>query len=381
MKKNRTPNPARPLIILSLVFSLCCGIVISDNRSIERRAEASPGKNSGPATGGNKVSPDLRRKSASTDPVRVILQLNDKPSGQLNALLNRNGVHVRASFKNLNAQVVELPESVVDELASFPEVVFVSPDRKTSAGSHLTAATGALAVRQQVSATGQAYTLDGTGIGIAVLDSGIKAEHHSFLAENGVSSRVVVSHDFTGEGRTDDPYGHGTHVASLAAGNNHIANIDITGVARNANLINLRVLNSSGIGSASATLGALDWVMPNKATYNIRVVNMSVGMPAIDSYMNDPLCRAVRRLVDAGVVVVVAAGNNGKDSSGNKLYGRIHSPANEPSAITVGATNTLGTDARLDDRVATFSSRGPTRSFWTDASGVKHYDNLVKPDL
>src|SRR2546423_1931658 len=121
--------------------------------------------------------------------------------------------------------------------------------------------------------------------------------------------------------------------------------------------------------------------MTNKPTYNTRVVNMSVGMPAIDSYMNDPLCRAVRRLVDAGVVVVVAAGNNGKDGSGNKLYGRIHSPANEPSAITVGASNTFGTDARLDDRVATFSSRGPTRSFWTDALGVKHYDNLVKPDL
>ena len=104
-------------------------------------------------------------------------------------------------------------------------------------------------------------------------------------------------------------------------------------------------------------------------------------MPAVDSYRNDPVCRAVRRLVDAGVVVFAAAGNNGKDSDGNKIYGHIHSPGNEPSAITVGATNTFGTDDRSDDAVATFSSRGPTRSFTTDDAGVRHYDNLVKPDL
>ena len=153
------------------------------------------------------------------------------------------------------------------------------------------------------------------------------------------------------------------------------------GVAPNANLINLRVLNSQGIGSTATVLRALDWIATNRAAYNIRVVNMSLGMPAIDSYLNDPVCRAVRRLVDAGVVVFAAAGNNGRDSDGNKLYGHIHSPGNEPSAITVGATNTFGTDDRSDDAVASFSSRGPTRSFTTDEEGVRHYDNLIKPDL
>ena len=82
-----------------------------------------------------------------------------------------------------------------------------------------------------------------------------------------------------------------------------------------------------------------------------------------------------------GVVVVAAAGNNGKNSAGQKVYGQIHCPGNEPSAITVGAANTYGTNARNDDTIATFSSRGPTRSYWTGADGVKHYDNLIKPDL
>src|SRR5207244_6516859 len=153
------------------------------------------------------------------------------------------------------------------------------------------------------------------------------------------------------------------------------------GIAPNANLINLRVLGATGSGTTSAVLSALDWVMTNQSTYNIQVVNMSFGTPAVDSYKNDPVCRAVRRLVDAGIVVVAAAGNEGKDALHPKVYGRIHSPGNEPSAITVGASNTFGTDVRSDDGVTTYSSRGPTRSYYTDANGVKHYDNLLKPDL
>ena len=87
------------------------------------------------------------------------------------------------------------------------------------------------------------------------------------------------------------------------------------------------------------------------------------------------------RLVDAGIVVVAASGNEGKDTNGGKVYGRVHTPGIEPSVITVGSTNTFGTDTRDDDAITSYSSRGPTRGFWTDAAGVKHYDNLVKPDL
>ncbi len=78
---------------------------------------------------------------------------------------------------------------------------------------------------------------------------------------------------------------------------------------------------------------------------------------------------------------VAAAGNDGKNASGQKIYGQIHSPGNEPSVITVGASNTFGTDSRADDTITTYSSRGPTRSSWTDEQGVQHYDNLIKPDV
>lgn len=217
--------------------------------------------------------------------------------------------------------------------------------------------------------------LDGSGVGIAILDSGISTTHHT------VSGRVAYSQDFTGEGRTDDPYGHGTFVAAMAAGKDTDYSGTYSGVAVAAKLVNLRVLNSQGKGTVSAVLSALSVVLAKRATYNIRVVNMSLGTPAVDSYKNDPICRAVRLLVDAGIVVVAAAGNDGKDLLHPKLYGRIHAPGNEPSAITVGAANTFGTDARGDDGVTTYSSRGPTRSYWKDWSGTKHYDNLIKPDL
>src|ERR1035437_174315 len=335
-----------------------------------------------------RVSDELRSRmldgSAANTIVRVVLQFSDSPSGQLNALLNRNGVHIRSKFSYLNTFIVDLPASVVSELASFSEVSYISLDDDTKAFGHISSTTGADAVRTQTTTNllgGTTTTsLDGTGIGIAIVDSGIDSTHTSFLAKsNGV--RIVVNLDFTGEGRTDDPFGHGTHVAATAAGNGRISNAAYIGIAPNANLINLRVLDKNGAGKTSNLLSSLDWVLAHRTTNNIRVVNMSLGTPAVDSYKNDPVCKAVRKLVDAGIVVVAAAGNNGKNGMGQKVYGEIHSPGNEPSAITVGASNTFGTDARNDDAVTTYSSRGPTRSFWTDTTGVKHYDNQLKPDI
>ena len=122
--------------------------------------------------------------------------------------------------------------------------------------------------------------LDGAGIGIAVLDSGIYKSHKAFLDGNG-NVRVVAKQDFTGEGTTNDLYGHGTHVAAIAAGNGRISNGAYTGIATGANIINLRVLDSHGAGRASYVLAAVDWIMTNRAVYNIRVVNMSLGMPAM----------------------------------------------------------------------------------------------------
>ena len=327
-----------------------------------------------------KLSRDILKKvkdGRGSDRVRVIVQPTSSADRSLDSNLAADGGTDIKRFRNFPVRVVTLTARAAANLAKRNDIFYVSLNRDVRPLGHLSRTTGADQIRNSGINNSR---LDGSGIGIAVIDSGIDADHISFLDKlNNV--RVVHSEDFTGEGRTDDPYGHGSHVAALAAGNGRISSGEYVGIAPNANLINLRVLNADGVGTTAWVLAALDWVASNRNSYNIRVVNMSLGMPAIDSYRNDPICGAVRKVVDAGVAVFAAAGNNGKDEDGNKVYGHIHSPGNEPSAITVGASNTFGTDERSDDGVATYSSRGPTRSFYTDDDGVRHYDNLIKPDL
>jgi serine protease AprX len=157
-------------------------------------------------------------------------------------------------------------------LAYEEDIEFMSLDNEVRSFGHVTTTTGAEQSRAQKNALGLSYSLDGSNVNIAVLDSGIDVNHKSF---SGQLSKVVFSKDFTGENRTDDPYGHGTHVAAVAAGTGTATNGNYEGVASGANLVNLRVLNSKGTGSVSGILKALDWIMANRLLYNVRVVNMS----------------------------------------------------------------------------------------------------------
>ncbi|MDQ4120327.1 MAG: S8 family serine peptidase [Acidobacteriota bacterium] len=327
-----------------------------------------------------KISNDLEHLIAN-DPdvthVDAVITTPDTPTKSLLSYLTTISVKVDRKLANIPILTVRLPirQGQATNIAARDDVSYISLDRVAKRTGHLSLTTGADAART----LGGATEYNGSGIGIAVLDSGVFTDHASF-SKNGVS-RVTYSADFTGEGRTDDPYGHGTHVAGAVAAGDTISNGAYKGIAPAANIINLRVLGADGTGKSSAILAAIDWIISNRTTYNIRVVNMSLGTNAVDSYKNDPLCRAARKLVDLGIVVVAAAGNQGKDSAGNKLYGLIHSPGIEPSVITVGASNSYGTDVRSDDVMASYSSRGPTRGYWTDSFETKHYDNLIKPDL
>ena len=106
-------------------------------------------------------------------------------------------------------------------------------------------------------------------------------------------------------------------------------------------------------------------------TYNIRVINLSLGRPVFESYTVDPLCQAVEAAWKAGIVVVTAAGNSGRDNSlGTRGYGTIASPGNDPYVITVGADERQRHAYAYDDNVASYSSKGPTL-----------IDHIVKPDI
>jgi serine protease AprX len=171
-----------------------------------------------------------------------------------------------------------------------------------------------------------------------------------------------------------DVYGHGTHIAGIIAGNGSAASsvtpLYTGGVAPGAQLVNVRVLGVDGSGLTSDVIAGIEWVIANRAKYNIRVINLSLGHPVMEPAATDPLCEVVAEAVQAGIVVVAAAGNSGKSADGRLVLGSIASPGNSPFALTVGALNTWGTVDRSDDSVTTYSSRGPTR-----------FDLMVKPDV
>jgi serine protease AprX len=198
---------------------------------------------------------------------------------------------------------------------------------------------------------------------VAVVDSGVYP--HPDLA-----GRIVAAIDFTSVSPTvsniplNDLGGHGTHVAGLIAGNGTRSGGLYTGVAPNANIIDVRVIDGHGGSNVSIILRGLQWILANRATYNIKVVNMSLGATPTGSYKSDLMATAAEILNFAGVAVVVSAGNSGP------LAGTITTPGTDPYVITVGALDDNGTPLRTDDLMATFSSRGRTP-----------FENLSKPDL
>src|SRR5688572_20836078 len=179
MKTIKHSTTVTRFISKMLMLSLCMGIMIGDKTRNLSGPGAVYGKNSPARKAQDKISPDLRarvdgaRVGADSAGVNIILQLNSNPGSALSALLKRNGVRVKKAFRNLNARSVELPASVIEELAAHSEVDYLSLDREVRTLGHVSLTAGADAVRTQTTAFGTSYALDGTGIGIAVLDSGI----------------------------------------------------------------------------------------------------------------------------------------------------------------------------------------------------------------
>ena len=164
----------------------------------------------------SRISPELvqRIKSDSgAERVRIVIQLDDSPLSELNALLIGLGANVTRRLNQLKMRVVELPVNAVEALASRPEVRYISTDRQIASQGHLENTTGTAAARAQTTTSllGLVTTnvFDGRGVTIAIVDSGIDENHVSFRDAFGFS-RVIARQDFTGENRTDDPYGHGT---------------------------------------------------------------------------------------------------------------------------------------------------------------------------
>jgi len=201
------------------------------------------------------------------------------------------------------------------------------------------------------------FGVSGKGIGVAVIDSGV-ADHPD------LGSRVVARVDVTGGQSTGDPGGHGPHVAGLIASDGTSSGGAWTGTAPQANIVSVRVIDSTGHATLSWVFSGMQWVLKNRNTYNIKVANMSFGATAMSSYQTDLLASAAEMLYFAGLTVVVAAGNAGPGPS------TITTPGTDPFVISVGASDDGGSPIVATETITDWSSRGPTA-----------FDGIAKPDL
>jgi serine protease AprX len=312
------------------------------------------------------LSADLLRHESSRTTARARVIVHGT-AGEVTALAARHGVNVVRWLEQ--GAVLAADSRQLTSLAADGAIDHLSGDALVHAAMKVsnvsTAADQTRSGSSGLLGIGAVSGVTGRGIGVAVVDSGI-ASHRA------LSSKVAANVSFvTGDSSTDDAYGHGTHVAGIIAGTNTgVTSLYTGGIAPDVRLVNVRVLGANGGGYTSDVVAGIDWVIANRAAYNIRVMNLSLGKVVTEPAATDPLCEAVARAVAAGIVVVAAAGNAGETQAGVPILGGITSPGNSPFAITVGALNTWGTNSRSDDTVTSYSSRGPTK-----------YDLAVKPDL
>ncbi|MFH9178405.1 S8 family peptidase [Streptomyces albogriseolus] len=257
----------------------------------------------------------------------------------------RDAGTVRRTLTSLNADAVQTPQEAGAELwdavtdgdrtASGVARVWLDGVRKAS----LDTSVGQIGTPKAWEAG-----YDGKGVKIAVLDTGVDATHPD------LKGQVTASKNFTSAPTTGDVVGHGTHVASIAAGTGAQSKGTYKGVAPGAKILNGKVLDDAGFGDDSGILAGMEWA----AAQGADIVNMSLG--GMDTPETDPLEAAVDKLsAEKGILFAIAAGNEGPQSIG--------SPGSADSALTVGAVDDK-------DKLADFSSTGPRLG-----------DGAVKPDL
>ena len=256
----------------------------------------------------------------------------------------RDAGTLRQRLDSLNADAVQTPQKDASELWD----AVTNGDKTASGVVHVWLdAVRRVSLDKSVPQIGApkawAAGYDGKGVKIAVLDTGVDATHPD------LKTQVIESKNFSTAADATDHFGHGTHVASIAAGTGAKSNGKYKGVAPGAKILNGKVLDDTGAGDDSGILAGMEWAAEQGAD----VVNLSLGaqdMPGID-----PLEAEVNKLSEEkGVLFAIAAGNSGPESVG--------SPGSAEDAITVGAV-----DGK--DRLAGFSSTGPT------------VDGAVKPDV
>ena len=290
------------------------------------------------------------------------------------AAVEQNGGRVAETYAIINAVLADLPATSTAALLKTEGVLGAFPNHKVeSAGNP---GWGEVEFAESVGAAEVWAEGDlGQDVTVAFLDTGIEPRFASLNhGTNGNQQRILAYYDAIAD-RTyvgkkvmqspGDPNGHGTHVAGIVGNNTYKHKTETYfGLAPAANLVAVRALNEQGSGTYADVLRGIQWVIDNKDTYNIRVLNISMYAQPLSPYWADPFCLATMAAWNAGIVVVASAGNGGPTPLS------IGVPGNTPYVITVGAFTDNYTPSNFgDDYIPDFSAAGPT------------VDAFVKPDV
>jgi subtilisin family serine protease len=258
--------------------------------------------------------------------------------------VERAGGQVLRTYSNVLAGfTATLPEQALDNLRRNPNIAYIEADQTVSiAGSQSNATWGLDRIDQRALPLNGIYTYEETGAGVSayIIDTGIRTSHNEF------GGRAQQGYDAFG-GNSEDCHGHGTHVAGTVGGT-------VYGVAKEVTLVAVRVLDCSGSGTWSGVVAGMDWVAANASGPS--VANMSLGGGS-STAVND----AVSRMYNAGVPVVVAAGNG--NQAGREQNACNYSPAGAANAYTVGATT--NTDSKTS-----WSNYGDCVNIFAPGAGI-----------
>ncbi|MFZ0972724.1 MAG: S8 family peptidase [Solirubrobacteraceae bacterium] len=314
--------------------------------------------------------------------VQAIVQFN-APVTPAKADKDAAAVHGRVigNLPIIHGLALQLAATQARSLAANPDVHAVSLNTTVATESlpfHMAGGPGVTATQLQTTYDQTLgvlplwkFGVTGTGVGVAVVDTGVDGALPDFASKDHGNSRVVASAVANTDATTaTDSYGHGTDVAGIIAGNgdNRSAGDPLyghyIGVAPNANLVSIKVSDETGKATVLDVIYGLQFAVEHQSQFNIRVINLSLSSTTPQSYKTDPLDAAVESAWMHGMVVVAAAGNDG-DTTGAVQY----APANDPYVITVGGVDENGSASPANDTIASWSSLGTTQ------------DGLHKPDV
>lgn len=277
--------------------------------------------------------------------LQVIVHCNDFEK-KIKYIENTGLGRIKYKLPMINACVVEIKEDKLQNIKDIDGIISVELD------THITAQMNRVSNKIE-SQWAHKRNITGKGIGVAVVDTGISL-HKDFI-EGG--NRVVAFKDLIHGGmKAYDDNGHGTHVAGIIGGNGYSSQKKYIGLAPECNLIILKVLDHKGDGNISDVLAGLQWIINNKKKYNIRVLNISVGTGDKKNLDEDSLLvQGVNAVWDSGIIVVVAAGNNGPGPMS------ISTPGISRKIITVGSSDdNMAVEILNNARTKDYSGRGPT---------------------